>query len=298
MQRRTFIRNTALSAIAVSTSGFIYFNGKQYVGDCETTSDILGPFYRPNSPVRKNLIIKGEPGNPVELSGIIKHDDCTTPYKKAKVELWHCSGKGVYDNTTEEYRYRGTVLTDDKGHYSFTTILPVPYNAGGDYWRPAHFHLMITAEGYQPFVTQLYFSGDAHIARDPYASSSNAKKRILDVQTKTDGTKKVLFDVSMSVKLEAEPAAINKLTGIYINENDNNNKDELFVKNNLLWSKNSVFGENLEYIGNNTFQYGGLPTGMSDTLIFEITAGGAVKYTMNSTNEKGDKQIAVYIKAK
>src|ERR1700690_2300625 len=84
MQRRSFIRNTALGAIAISTPGFIYFNGKQYVGDCETTSDILGPFYRPNSPVRNNFIIKGEPGTPVELSGIIKHDDCTTPYKKAK----------------------------------------------------------------------------------------------------------------------------------------------------------------------------------------------------------------------
>ena len=91
MQRRSFIRNTALGAIAISTPGFIYFNGKQYVGDCETTSDILGPFYRPNSPVRNNFIVKGQPGTPVELSGIIKHDDCITPYKNAKVELWHCS---------------------------------------------------------------------------------------------------------------------------------------------------------------------------------------------------------------
>jgi len=296
MQRRSFIRNTALGAIAVSTSGFIYFNGKQYVGDCETTSDILGPFYRPNSPLRNNLVIKGEPGTPVELSGTIKHDDCTTPYKKAKVELWHCSSAGVYDNTTDEYRYRGTVLTDDEGHYSFNTILPVPYQASADYWRPAHFHLMITAEGYQPFVTQLYFSGDTHIAKDPFASSSTAKKRILDVQTKLDGSKRVLFDVSMAVKLDAEPAVLNKLAGTYINEKDKDHKDELFVKNNLLWSKNSVFGENLEYIANNTFQYAGMPAGMSQTLLFEIAASGAVKYTVTLLNEKGEKQTAVYVK--
>ena len=79
MQRRTFIKNTALCAIAVSATGFIRFDGKRYVGDCETTSDVLGPFYRPDSPVRQSLVIKGEKGTPIELFGKVKHTDCTTP---------------------------------------------------------------------------------------------------------------------------------------------------------------------------------------------------------------------------
>ena len=58
MHRKTFLKNTALCAIAISTSGFVKFNGKFYEGDCETTSDILGPFYRPDSPVRSNLLVK------------------------------------------------------------------------------------------------------------------------------------------------------------------------------------------------------------------------------------------------
>ena len=298
MQRRSFIRNSALGAIAVSTSGFIFFNGKQYVGDCETTSDILGPYYRPNSPIRNNFIIKGEKGTPVELSGIIKHDDCTTPYKKAKVELWHCSGLGEYDNTSDEYRYRGTTFTDENGNYSFNTILPVPYLAAPDYWRPAHFHLMITAEGYQPLVTQLYFSGDAHISGDPYAASPNSKRRILDVQTKPDGSKRVSFDVSMAVKLAVEPAAIDQLAGTYTNEKDSKDISELFVKDKLLWIKNSVFGEDLEYVGNNLFHYPGLPTGMVGTLLFEMSAGGGIKYTSTFSDEKGAMQTAVYIKTK
>ena len=49
MQRRTFIKNTALSAVAVSAYGFIRFDGNRYVGDCETTTDIPDPFYRPDS---------------------------------------------------------------------------------------------------------------------------------------------------------------------------------------------------------------------------------------------------------
>jgi catechol 1,2-dioxygenase len=66
MQRRSFIRNSAFTAIAVSASGFIRFDGKNYVGDCETTTDIIGPFYRPDSPVRNNFIVTGDPGIPVE----------------------------------------------------------------------------------------------------------------------------------------------------------------------------------------------------------------------------------------
>ena len=89
--------------MAVSTSGFIRFNGTNYEGDCETTSDILGPFYRPNSPVRTNLVIKGMQGQLVELSGSIRHNDCKTPYKKAKVEIWHCNNEGIYDNSSDDF---------------------------------------------------------------------------------------------------------------------------------------------------------------------------------------------------
>jgi catechol 1,2-dioxygenase len=295
MQRRTFIKTTTLSAVAISASGFIRFDGNRYVGDCETTTDILGPFYRPGSPMRNNLIIKGEPGDPIELSGTIKHNDCKTPYKRAKIELWHCSAKGEYDNTSNEYRYRGTTLSDDKGHYSFLTVLPVPYDAGGS-MRPAHFHLMITAEGYQPFVTQLYFTGDDHITKDASASDPNAKRRILDVQTLNDGTKKVSYDVSMSPKLAAETAVIDRLTGVYTDEKDKNNKMEIFKKDNLLWMKNEVFGEDYEYIGNNTFQYPNAPQGMSLTLLFEIIAQSAVKVTKTYVDEKGEKHINVAMK--
>ena len=75
MQRRSFLKNTALSAIAISATGFIRFDGKRYIGDCETTSDILGPFYRPDSPMRSNLVIAGDKGDLVELSGKIMQQD-------------------------------------------------------------------------------------------------------------------------------------------------------------------------------------------------------------------------------
>ena len=299
MQRRNFIKDTALCAVAISASGFIRFDGNRYTGDCETTTDILGPFYRPDSPVRNNLVIKGDRGNLVELSGIIKHKDCITPYKKAKIELWHCSSDGVYDNTSDKYLYRGTTYCDAKGHYLFKTILPVPYDAGGAI-RPAHFHIMITAEGYQPLVTQLYFSGDPQITKDASSSSPTARRRILDVQTLNDGTKKVLFDVSMSDSLAAEPAAIDKLMGVYTDVKDKTRETEFFKKNNVLWLKNEVFGVNLEYRSNNTFQYPGTPPGLHWTFRFEILASGSIRLTQNDNylTDNGQELISVAMKEK
>lgn len=296
MQRRNFIKNTAFCAVAISATGFIRFDGKRYIGDCETTTDILGPYYRPNSPVRTDLVIKGEAGEMIELSGIVNHSDCTTPYKNAKVELWHCSGKGVYDNASDEFRYRGTTFTDGKGSYSFNTILPVPYDIGNGKFRPAHFHIMITAEGYQPLVTQLYFTGDIHIEKDESASAKTAKRRILEVQKRADGTKQVMYNVGMSEKLNAEPASLDKLTGVYVNEKDPKDKAEFFKKNNLLWKKNEVYGVSFEYVGDNSFQYPGTPETLSWDLHFEIMPSGSVKLRQTYLNEKGEKEIAFSIK--
>ena len=280
MKRRDFLNSTALAAVAVSTTGFIRFNGHNFTGDCETTTDILGPFYRPGSPVRNTLLIKGEGGVPIELYGIIKHNDCSSPYKNAKVELWHCNNDGVYDNTTDEFRYRGTTHTDDKGLYSFNTILPVPYDAGGGLVRPAHFHMMITAEGYQPLVTQLYFTGDKNIMNDAAAASPTAERRILKVENLNNGSKKVNYDVSMASSLAVEAVALKKLTGSYTSTKDPKGKKEFFIKDNQLWLKNEVFGEMYEYVGHNKFEYPGMPPGSYSFLQFEILATGAVQLTM------------------
>jgi catechol 1,2-dioxygenase len=279
MKRRDFIISTGLSVVAISTSSFIRFDGKRFIGDCETTSDILGPYYRPNSPVRSNLVLKGEKGTLIELSGIIKHNDCKTPYKNAKVELWHCDHQGQYDNASNEFRFRGTTYSDNKGNYSFNTVLPPPYGSGNDI-RPAHFHLMITAEGYQPLITQLYFAGDKNIAKDPAASSPTSKRRILKAQNLNDGTQKINYDITMSLTLAAEAVAIDKLTGAYTNINDPKSKKEFFKKGNDLWLKNEVFGENYVYVGNNTFEYPGMPEGSHDSLQFELMASGDVRLTI------------------
>jgi catechol 1,2-dioxygenase len=296
MQRRLFIKNTALSAVAISAFGFVRLEDDHYVGDCETTSDILGPFYRPGSPVRNDLVVAGDNGQAVQLSGTIKHNDCITPYANAKIELWHCDPKGVYDNASQEFRYRATAFSDDKGRYSFKTILPIPYEIGNGVSRPAHFHLMITAEGYQPLITQLYFSGDKYIAKDPSAASAAAKRRILKIQKNAKGMSKVLYDVSMSPTLVAEPAALDKLTGVYTSPTDKSKILTLFKQEHALWMKNEVFGESFSYTGNNTFEYPGSPKGYEAALHFEVMPTGSVKLSFVYTDDNKVAHRDDYVK--
>ncbi len=295
MKRRAFLQHTALCAVAISATGFVRFNGVAYEGDCETTTDILGPFYRPDSPVRTNLVIAGAPGQRVTLTGRVRHKDCTTPYQNAKVEIWHCGADEQYDNASPEYRYRGTTHCDAQGRYEFQTILPVPYAVGNGQTRPAHFHLLISAPGYQSLVTQLYFTGDPHLATDDSSASPTAKRRILDVKQGADGKKRVSFDVTMTDKLAAEPAAIDKLVGTYSDEKDKTQKIEFFKREGQLWRKADgiIYGIDCEYTGDNTFAQGGLPPGVSRTYAFDLLSEGSVKLTQTYVDAKGAKTTLV-----
>ena len=296
MQRRTFIKDTAFTAMAISAVGLIRFNGNNFESDCETTTDILGPFYRPNAPVRSDMRIKNDKGQLVELSGLVKHRDCKTPLKGACVELWHCDGNGVYDNDSPAFKYRAKTYCDEKGVYTFKTILPVPYDVGNGTVRPAHFHMLISAEGYQTLITQLYFTGDKNIAKDPSASSLAAKRRILDIKNDDDGGKTVWFNVTMSDKLPADAAVIDRLVGNYVHA-DKKKTEELYKKDNLLWLKDPESingGYPLEYIGDNTFEY----YGWESKYKFTVQKDGAVKLAYKGSNWLKEKEEWEAIKEK
>lgn len=296
MQRRSFLKNSALCAVAVSASGFIKFDGAGYTGDCATTTDIIGPFYRPNAPVRNDMLIPGATGEVVELSGIIKHKDCSTPLKGACVEIWHCDARGVYDNDSDEFRYRARTYCDANGKYSFRTHFPIPYDVGGGQTRPAHFHLLISAAGYQELVTQIYFTGDPHLSEDSSSSSLAAKTRILDKQKKANGELAVAFNVTMMENLPADSAAIDRLTGIYTSTSEKKEKFEFFKRDGLLWQKDNTptGGDPYYYTGNNTFtMYGDYVS-----IKFEIQADGTTKAIASWKDKDGKTQEDIALKEK
>ena len=270
MKRRTFVKNSAMTAFGIAAFGSISWNGKTFEGDNETTSDILGPFYRPGSPMRSNLLPIGSTGPVMHLSGTIFKKDGKTPLSNALIEAWQCDEHENYDNISDDYLFRGAVKTGKDGKYAFRTIVPVPYK-DGDAWRPAHIHMRISSTEHQDLITQIYFKGDPHIEEDAAAKSIESVNRILSIKKNSSNENVVKFNVIVGKTFNLNEAGYKKITGLYKLENG---IAEFIRKDNILFLKiNGQFMEGLRYKGNNTFEGG---NGFNKAK-FEIISNGEVK---------------------
>jgi len=275
MQRRTFIKNSTLTVISVSAFGVLNWNGKNFEGDTPTTTDILGPFYRPGAPMRTNLRLVNSNGTPIVLKGYIFKEDGKTPINNALVEIWHCDENEVYDNTSDEYKYRGGQKTKTDGKYEFKSILPVPYKADPKdetSWRPAHIHMRVSVTNQQDLITQIYFKGGKYLETDKWASAPQAVNRILNISKNKSGDSEIVFNVVMNKEIPLDKKVYDRVTGLFDIGNDNviefiKNDDLLFMK----W--NGQLSADLKYIGNNTFEGGiGFPKAT-----FELLKDGGTK---------------------
>ena len=121
--------------------------------DAATLRQTEGPFFKPSSPERADLIEPGMAGQPIELAGFVLTRGCK-PVPGALVDLWHADAKGDYDNSG--FRLRGHQFADAEGRFRFRTIVPGSYPG-----RTRHFHVKVQPKGGRVLTTQLYFPGEA-----------------------------------------------------------------------------------------------------------------------------------------
>lgn len=258
MKRRNFIQKSSMMAFAVSAFGGIIWDGKRFVGNSPTTTDILGPFYRPGSPMRSNIMPPNSNGIPMNLAGTIFDENDNMPLKNTLVEIWQCDENQHYDNTSDDYVFRGAVRTGEDGKYSFKTIVPVPYKANPNdesSWRPAHIHMRISVAKQQDLITQIYFKGDQYIDNDRWASAPGAENRVLEIVKNKKGVQSVTFDVVLRKEYPLDDSVYDKFTGIYKMDDKSNIE---FIKNDdlLFLKRNGQLLEGMRYIGSNTFEGG------------------------------------------
>jgi protocatechuate 3,4-dioxygenase beta subunit len=282
MERRNFIKNSSLIAVSVGIFGKISWNGEIFVGNDPTTTDILGPFYRPGAPVRSLLLSAGTKGEVLHFSGIVYKKDGKTPMSNAMVEIWHCNENGEYDNTTDEYVYRAAWKTSKDGKYNFKTILPVAYKATDTITRPAHIHMRISGNDHQDLITQVYFKGDPEIEKDISASNPASVHRILEIGYNNKKEKVVKFDIVLREEYPLDAEAYKKISGLY-GMNDKSMIEFYRQGDQLFMKYNGQIMEALDYKGNNRFEGGLGLTGVE----FELSAGGAVKVKITDINMAG-----------
>jgi catechol 1,2-dioxygenase len=277
MQRRAFLKKSGLFVLSVGVVGNIQWTNNNFVGDTPTTTDILGPYYRPDAPIRTNINPQGYTGELLHLRGAIFEYDGKTPFQNCLIEVWQCDHNQVYDNTSDEYRYRGSQKTARDGQYHFITAQPVPYPAASNsnIYRPAHIHMRLSGEKQQDLITQIYFKGDPNIEHDPCSSSPGAINRILSISNNTRNEKTLRFDVVMVKESKPSDTLFEQLTGLYIMSDKSiiefdRDGDLLFMK----W--NGQFREAFSYKGNNQFA-----GGMENKVTFELSPAGETRVNVH-----------------
>jgi protocatechuate 3,4-dioxygenase beta subunit len=153
-------------------------------GQTETTANLLGPFWRMNSPSTENggsIVRSPTPGPAIFVNCWIK-DQKGNPIEGAEVDVWHSSPEGFYeqqDPKQASMNLRGKFMTDKEGHFSFRSVKPAGYpipidgpvgdliRAGKRHnFRPAHLHFLIFKQGFKTLISQIYSPDDPKLETD------------------------------------------------------------------------------------------------------------------------------------
>ena len=169
-------------SLGVSALICLLNNGQS--GQTETTANLMGPFWRMESPRVENggsILRSPTPGVPIFVNAWVR-DVSGRPVAGADVDVWHTSAEGFYENQDPEQadmNLRGKFTTDDKGHIAFRSVKPGAYPIpligpvgdllraqGRHNMRPAHIHFLINKPGYKTQFSQVYSSDDPYLETD------------------------------------------------------------------------------------------------------------------------------------
>ena len=274
MQRRRFMKNAGLFAIGTGVFGNIRWDQDHFTGNTPTTTDILGPFYRPGAPSRTNLNPANFNGEILHFSGTIFKEDGKTPMNNCLIEVWQCKEDGLYDNVSDDYLYRGSQRVGEDGKYYFITTIPIPYptDENPSIFRPAHIHMRISAEGHQDLISQVYLKGDPHLETDPSTKSALSVNRILTVKKRKEKESEIVFDIVLKKEYLPDDGIFHKVAGTY-QMTDKSIMEFYRDGDFLFWKWNGQVRGGLSYSGNNTFV-----GGVNDTEAkFELQPKGNAK---------------------
>ena len=154
------------------------------VADGALETSVLGPFYRAGAPWEVNgaSISRGlDDGEPARIHGRVLGPD-GSPVSGAVLDVWGTNRHGRYENvdpSQPDYNLRGRFRAAADGGYDLWTVKPVSYPIPSDgpvgellavigrhNMRPAHFHVIASADGYRTIVTELFTDDDPYVHSD------------------------------------------------------------------------------------------------------------------------------------
>jgi protocatechuate 3,4-dioxygenase beta subunit len=184
-QKTTATHNeTVLMSGTLGFSALVCLLNNGNNGQTETTANLLGPFWRMNSPATENgasIVRSATPGPAIFVNCWVK-DQAGKPIAGAEIDVWHSSPEGFYeqqDPKQADMNLRGKFTTDADGHFWFRSVKPAGYpipvdGPVGDLvrtgkrhnFRPAHLHFLIFKQGFKTLISQIYSNDDDKLETD------------------------------------------------------------------------------------------------------------------------------------
>jgi len=184
-QKTTDTHNEAVlmsGSLGFSTLVCLLNNGTK--GQTETTANLLGPFWRMNSPRTENgssIVRSPTPGSVLFVNAMVQ-DQKGKPIEGAEVDVWHSSPEGFYEQQDPKQapmNLRGKFMTDAQGRFRFRSVKPAGYPipidgpvgdlvraTGRHHYRPAHLHFLICKPGFKTLISQIYVNDDDKLETD------------------------------------------------------------------------------------------------------------------------------------
>ncbi|GAA1754310.1 catechol 1,2-dioxygenase [Aeromicrobium alkaliterrae] len=173
-------------------------------GSQASQAAIEGPFYIPGAPLLEKPYVmpqrEDEAGEPMTFSGVVS-DLHGNAVSGAVIDVWHADAAGLYSQihpNIPEWNLRARFVTEADGSFTVETILPPPYeipkdgptgivlNAlGRHFFRPAHVHLKVSADGFEDLTSQLYFPGGEFLDND--VANAVRDGLMFDIEEDEDG---------------------------------------------------------------------------------------------------------------
>jgi hydroxyquinol 1,2-dioxygenase len=148
-----------------------------------TESTVVGPFWAAGSPLRHygESISEQPGGDPLWVHGRVLGVS-GEPVPGAEIDVWQNAENRLYavqDPEAPEAHLRGRFLSEQDGSYAFLAIRPTPYPipddgpvgkmlgaTGRHPWRPAHLHIAVHADGYEPVATHIFDADSDYLESD------------------------------------------------------------------------------------------------------------------------------------
>lgn len=186
MKRRDFIQRTGFGLAMVGVSGLVLRSDARptprsldaedaqmlfnEVSDLRlddktnlkpTLQSVAGPFYRTGAPYRAKITPPFEPGTVLVITGRVWSYETKKPLANASLDLWQVDNQtSGYSNGNGDFKNRARLVTDETGAFEFETVHPIAYEAGTNFWRSPHIHMIVKAPKHKQLVSEMFFKGD------------------------------------------------------------------------------------------------------------------------------------------